>query len=257
MSEVEIPVEGAAPLPETPANEPDQKQEQQASAPADNDEPKDDQPRDDKGRFQKRVNELTRARYEAQRQNEQLARELAEIRRELARSRQTPPPDPSQDFPGYVRHLASEEARSLVEQERGQWQQHQEQQRQQSIAQQYATREADYAAEHPSYAEAAEAFVAVAGNGAPELAEVLMTSDHGPAVVEYLGTHLDEAVSILKMPPHLAAAAVARIEARVSAPKPKPATKAPAPVPTLSGAAVVKKDPEGMSYDDYKKWRAS
>lgn len=238
MSDVEIAQTGAEAAPaENTATPPEQTQEvTQESATATPDEPKDDQPRDANGRFQKRVNELTRQRYEAQREAQRVQAEMAELRQQVARLTQPPPPDPSQDFPAYVRHLASEEARSLVEAQQGQWQQQQEQQRFQTIAQQYATREAEYVASHPDYPEAVEAFVSVVGEN-PQLAEVLMTSDHGPAVAHYLGSHLDEAAQIAALPPHLAAAAVARIEARVSAPKPKPVTKAPSPVPTVSGGA--------------------
>lgn len=253
MSEVDTPVEGAATLPETPA-QPEAQVTPQEPATATPDEPTEPtQPRDENGRFQKRVNELTRQRYEAQREAQRLQAEMAELRQQVARLTQPPPPDPSQDFPAYVRHLASEEARSLVEAQQGQWQQHQEQQRFQTIAQQYATREAEYVASHPDYPEAVEAFVSVVGEN-PQLAEVLMTSDHGPAVAHYLGSHLDEAASIAAMPPHLAAAAVARIEARVT-PKPKPATSTPAPVPTLGGSAVVQKDPAKLTYAEYRKAR--
>lgn len=256
MSDVENPVEGAATLPDEQA-QPERAQEvPQESATANPDAPKDDQARDEKGRFvQKRINELTREKHEARRQAEQAARERDELRAELSRLRQPAAPDPAQDPAAYVRHLAREEAQSLVESQQSQWRQSQEQQRFQSLAQQYATREADYAASHPEYTEALEAFTSIAGDNQPELAEVLMTSDHGPAVVHYLGSHLDEAVNILAMPPYLAAAALARIEARVSAPKPKPTTNAPAPVPTLSGSAAVSKDPSKMTYAEYKKFR--
>jgi hypothetical protein len=246
MSEVENALTGAdvaAPV-ATPAA-PEQPQEpSQESAPANPDEQHDEQARDEKGRFvQKRINELTRQRYEAQRQAEQHRAEAEQLRAEVARYRQPAAPDPNQDLPGYVRHLAHEEARQLLESQQGQARQQQEQQRIQSIAQQYATREAEYAASNPGYTEALDAFVSMTGGNAPELAEVLMTSEHGPAVAHYLGDHLDEAVRILRMPPHLAAAEVARLEARVSAPKPKPVTKAPDPAPKVGGASTA---PRGL-----------
>lgn len=255
MSEVEIPVEGAETLPDTPA-QPEAQDTPQEPATATPDEPTEPTPpRDENGRFQKRVNELTRKQYEARREADQAKQERDQLRAELDRMRQPAAPDPNTDFPGYVRHLASEEARTLVERERGQWQQTQQQQRFQTLAQQYETREEAYSSRHPEYQEAADAFIAVTGQN-PELAEVLMTSEHGPAVVHYLGSHLDEAASIAQMPVHLAAAAVARIEARVSAPKPKPTTQTPAPVPTLGGSSAVQKDPAKMNYSEYKAWRA-
>lgn len=254
MSEVETPVEGAETLPETPA-QPEAQETPQEPATATPDTPAEpEQPRDEGGRFQKRVNELTRKQYEARREAEQARQERDQLRAELDRLRQPAAPDPSLDPQGYIRHLASQEARQIVEQERSQWQQSQQQQHIQSLAQQYTTREEAYSAQHPDYQEAADAFTSVAGVN-PELAEVLMTSEHGPAVVHYLGMHLDEAASITQMPVHLAAAAVARIEARVSAPKPKPTTQTPAPVPTLGGSSAVQKDPSKLSYADYRKER--
>lgn len=256
MSEVENAPTGAdaAPVPDAPANPEVVQETPQVTADADT--PKDDQPRDEKGKFvQKRINELTREKHEARRQAEQYQRELEQARQELARARQPAAPDPNEDFPAYVRHLASEEARNLVEQERTSWQQQQQQQYYQSLAEQHSARETEYANSHPDYIEAVDAFTSIAGVN-PYVAEVLMTSDHGPAVVHFLGQHLDEASRILAMPPHMAAAAIARIEARVSAPKPKPVTNAPTPAPILGGGSVVPTAiRDGMDYEEYKRLR--
>lgn len=252
MSDVETPVEGAAPLPETPAT-PAEQVTPQASAPVEP-EAQPEQPRDENGRFQKRVNELTRKTWDARREADQYRQRLEQVEAELSRYRQPQAPDPNENPVEYVRHLAREEARQLVESERSQAQQTQEQQRWQSLAQEHEAREREYAARNPGYMEAMDAFAAVVGVN-PPLAEVLMTSEHGPAVVEYLGNHLDEAARISQLPPHLAAREVTRIESRVSAPKPKPTTNAPAPVPTLGGSAIVSKDLSTMSYEDYKRER--
>lgn len=245
MSDVENALTGAEAAPaENTAIQPEQTQETpQTPANAETDEQKEEKARDEKGRFvQKRINELTREKHEARRQAEQTRQELEQLRAEMNRLRQPAAPDPQTDFPGYVRHLASEEARQLVEQERSQWQQHQQQQHYQSLAQKFQAQEDAYSAEHPDYSEAVDAFASVAGVN-PELGEVLATSDHGPAVVHYLGTHLDEAAKIAGLPVHLAAAAIARIEARVSVQKPKPVTNAPTPPPVLSGGkSAVRKD---------------
>lgn len=253
MSDVDTPVEGAETLPETPA-QPVEQDTPQEPATATEDSPNDDQPRDEHGRFaQKRINELTRQKYDARREAQQYRQRLETLEAELERMRQPPPPDPNTDFIGHVKHLAQQEARTLVESERSQWQQQQEQQRIQALAQDYTAREADFASKHPDYEEAVEAFASVVGVN-PPLAEVLLTSELGPAVVHYLGTRLDEAARIAALPPHLAAREVTRIESKV-APKPKPTTSTPAPVPTLGGSAAVAKDPQKMSYAEYKKAR--
>lgn len=254
MSDVDTPVEGAETLPETPA-QPEAQDTPQEPATATPDTPTEPTPpRDENGRFQKRVNELTRKQYEARREAEQARQEAAQLRAELERLRQPAAPDPNLDLDGYIRYHAERRAGEIVEQDRSQQRLTQQQQHIQTLAQQYATREDAYASEHPDYQDAVDALTSVAGVN-PELAEVLMTSEHGPAVVHYLGSHLDEAAGIAQMPIHLAAAAVARIEARVSAPKPKPTTQTPAPVPTLGGSSAVQKDPSKLSYADYRKER--
>jgi hypothetical protein len=134
-----------------------------------------------------------------------------------------------------------------------QWQQQQEQQRFQSLAQEYATREQDFASKTPDYQDAVDAFAAVVGNN-PPLAEVLMTAEHGPELVHYLGTHLDEAARIAQLPPHLAAREVTRIESRF-AQKAKPVSKAPDPVPTVGGGAATPKNPDQQSVDEWLVWR--
>lgn len=255
MSEVETALTGAdaAPAPEENVAQPPQ----QETAPVETDEQKDERERDEKGRFvQRRINELTRARYEAQRERDAMRQELESLRQQVEYSRQPPPPDPNDDPIAYVRHLAQEEARQFVNAERGQWQQQQEQARFQSIANEYAQREQAYAASHADYSEAVDTFVQIIGPD-PVLAEVLMTSEHGPQVAHYLGTHVDEAVKVAQMPPHLRIAHVARLEARLSAPKPKPVTAAPAPAPTVGGGSVASKDPSRMSTEEWMAWRNS
>ena len=259
MSEVDTALTGADAAPaENTANPPEQTQENTATDPATEqpDPQKDEQARDEKGRFvQKRINELTREKHEARREAERTRQELEQLRQEMARLRQPEAPDPNIDLQGYIRHQAEQTARQLVEQERGQWQQQQETQRIQSLAQEYSAREADFAATHPDYEESVEAFMSVAGVN-PPLAELLMTSDLGPAVVHYLGTHLDEAARISQLPPHMAAREVTRLETRL-AQKPKPVTKAPDPVPTVGGGTAQTKDPDRMTTDEWVAWRRS
>ncbi|MET3929572.1 putative RNase H-like nuclease (RuvC/YqgF family) [Lysobacter sp. OAE881] len=111
---------------------------QQTPAPVETDaQQQEEQARDEKGRFvQKRINELTREKYEARRQAEAFQRELEQLRAEVQQSRQ-PAPDPQQDPQAFIAHLAREEARKLIESERSVSAQQQEQARFQSLAQQH------------------------------------------------------------------------------------------------------------------------
>lgn len=252
MSEVENAVTGATAAPvseETQAVE--TQDEQQVSATAESDVQRDEQPRDEKGKFvQKRINELTKARYEAQRLAEQRERENAELRSQLQRY-SNPAPDPDIDPRAYVAHLAREEARAFIESERSQSAQQQEQQRFEQVVSGFSERANRYAAEHPDFIEAVENFDSIVGND-PALLEVIASSELGPQVAHHLGTHLDELATVASLPPHLRIAHVARLEAKLSAPKPKPVTKAPAPVPTVGGSSALPGVRDGMDYEAYK-----
>lgn len=257
MSDVEVAQTGAIAAPvETPAIPQDVAQATpQESAPAETDELQDGQPRDKDGKFapvQKRINELTRQRYEAERRAQDLERRLQELERQPSRA-----PDPEQDPNAYIEHVINERAAALAEERAQQSHQQQERQRIESLLQQSAAREVEYAKAHPDYHEAADTLRSILGVN-PAVAEVMLASDHGPAVAHYLGTHIDEAVALSQLPPHLAVAAVVRLEAKVSAPKPKPVSSAPTPVPSVGGASVA---PRGLhdelSIDDWMRERST
>lgn len=252
MSEVENALTGAdaAPAPEVPATPEATQEPQQEPATAETDA-RPEQPRDEAGRFQKRVNELTREKYEARRQAEQLQQRLQQLEQEVSQYRQTPAPDPQYDPEGYIAHIAETRAREFIERERSQLSQQQEEQRFHAMASDYGQRADAFAETHPDFAEAAANFGHIIGENYA-VAEVLFASEHGPAVVHYLGTHLDEAAKVASLPPHLATAHIARIEARVSAPKTKPVTHAPAPPPTVGGGSTLPGIRDGMDYEAYK-----
>lgn len=257
MSDVENAQTGAIAAPvEAPAVE--QEQVQTPESAAEETAQQDEQARDEKGRFvQKRINELTRRYHDEARARQSLEQELHQLREQVTRHNQPAPPDPNDDPQGYIAHLAREEARTLIDSERRAFADQQEQIRLASIAQEHASREDAYKTQFPDYDEAVEALVSVVGPNRA-LGEVLMLSEHGPAVARYLGHHLDEAASIARMPPHLAAAAVARLEAKVSSTKPKPVTAAPAPAPKLAGASVAPRGAhDGQSIEDWMRERNS
>jgi len=206
--------------------------------------------RDEKGRFvpQERLNEVTRHRREAERRAEALERELAQYRQQPAQyqpqSNDKPPAlgDYNYDQDAWAQAMtqyAITQAESRVEQR---FQQQSQRQYQQTVEQQFEERSQKYAAEHPDFENA----VADLGRNVqfhPAIVEAIGTSEHGPALVHYLAQHLDEADRISRLPPHIGAVQLGRLEAQVSTPKSKPVTNAPNPPPTLGGGkAVIRKD---------------
>ena len=264
MSEVETAVDGAQVAPVENAAE---GQQTQAQAPESTTEQvdtpeQDNKPRDEKGRFvpQERVNEITRARREAERRADALERELATLRQPAQHQPQSDEAPPSivdfnydQDrWAAAMTQYAVKQAERNVSQR---FQQNDMQRHQQQLAEQFDERSREYAAANPGF----EDRLADLGRNVqfnPYVVEVIGSSEHGPAVVDYLAQHLDEADRIARLQPHLAALHLGRIEAKVSAPKPKPVTNAPNPPPTLSGGkATVTKNPDEMTQAEWLAWR--
>ncbi len=88
------------------------------------------------------------------------------------------------------------------------------------------------------------------------MADVLMDSDRGAEVADYLASHREEAVRIQQMTPLLAARELGRLEAKIDAPKPRTQTQAPKPVPKVGGnGAKASKDPDKMTVEEWKLYR--
>ena len=92
---------------------------------------------------------------------------------------------------------------------------------------------------------------AVGPNVSTEFLETAIELKNPERVLHYLGTNLDEAERIIKSPPKKMAMELARIEATLNAPKPAPApipvSSAPAPVVPLASAA---SKPAATTLDD-------
>lgn len=108
----------------------------------------------------------------------------------------------------------------------------------------YYQRANEFAADHPDFEE-------VVGSIAYPLHDALQAAiaahPNGPQIAYHLGNNDDEAFALASIQPHLAAAAVQRLAARLSAApaapavpalNTKPITQAPAPPPTVGGRAV-------------------
>lgn len=95
----------------------------------------------------------------------------------------------------------------------------------------------------------------------PLMAEVIRESDVGPEVAYHLGKNRSECQRIAALPQHRQAAELGRIEATLSisaqkpSPAPSPRPTPPAPPQTVAGiAAGVGKTPEEMSMAEYMDW---
>ena len=84
-------------------------------------------------------------------------------------------------------------------------------------------------------------------------ADIIADSDKAAEIAHYLGRHPAEAMQILRQPAHMQAAALARLEAKLSKPVvSRKTSQAPAPVPTVNGvSSMSSKQLAEMSMDEY------
>ncbi|WP_281915985.1 hypothetical protein [Caldimonas thermodepolymerans] len=216
-----------------------------------------------------RIDELTKARYDAERE--------AQYWREQAMRQQQQPSQPAQagTEPAPAASRAETDEPTLescdfdvAEFNRRHYQWMREQERKQERAQQrqraLAERVEAFRAEHPDYDQVAlNPQVPIT----KAMAEEIIETDNPPAIAYYLGKNPQEAAQIAQMSERAMARAIGRIEAKLSAqaappppptaqPNPKTVTRAPAPVTTLSGGApAITKSPDQMTQREYEQWR--
>lgn len=193
---------------------------------------------------QERIGQLTRALREEQERNRKLAEQVAK-------------PPKEEDFPDYgdfqraqAKHAAQE---ALAEHSA-------------NTAKEYETRvqeamKADWAERVSDFKERAPDFDAVVGNPnlpiTPAMADTLLhMDDDGPALAYYLGKNPQEAARLASLSPSVAAIQMGRMAERLKAPPRRTASSAPPPVgPVTGGGGSTEKDPEKMSFAEYRKWR--
>jgi len=94
------------------------------------------------------------------------------------------------------------------------------------------------------------------GGLTPGLIEAALETGEGHKVLYELGKDRDLAYKIMKMSPVKMGVEVSKVAAKVSQPpKPAPVSKAPAPIKPVKGAANAEPDPEKMSTAEWMEWR--
>lgn len=213
---------------------------------------------------QKRIDELTRKRYDAERRADQVAADRDEWRdRAMRYEKPSPveaPPtagkslaDFAYDEAAYKAHVLSEAraeatkaTRTVLTEER----------QAQSAAErdaEFAEREAEFAKTVPDYFEVTRGNVPIT----TQMADTIKASDIGPALANYLGRNPSVAAKISRLPPLVGALELGRIAAKLSdVPKPTQVSGAPPPAPKIApGNAQVDKDPKDWTDGDFVKWR--
>lgn len=225
-------------------------------------------PRDEEGKFlspkaQKRIDELTWKAHQRERE--------AEYWRNLALQAQPQPqkePEPvSEKLPsleefGYdeakyqaaLIQYATQKAESVVEKRLSQAEQQRAEQQRMGT---FAERQREFAKSVPDFEERVLKDPTLPITAA--MRDVIVDSESGPEIAYYLATNRELADRIARLPAHMAALEMGRIEGRLSAQKvvaKKPVTQAPPPPPIIEAVEPeVSKDPDAMSMDEWIKWR--
>lgn len=201
----------------------------------------------------KRINELTREKYEAIRRAEAAERRLQEVEqakpKPQAQQADTEGRPKLEDFDydteAHAEAVADWKVRKVLAEER-------------STAARKQAEESFQSRLKNVDPDEWQAAVTAPVNYTPAMLEVIKDAEMGPQVAIYLAKHLDEADQISRMSDFHAAAALGRIEAKLSAPAsaappspPRSVTRAPAPAPTVQGTAVAKKSAADKSVGDF------
>jgi hypothetical protein len=199
--------------------------------------------RKDKG-VGKRINELTREKYEAKReadywkqQAERVAFERQTAPAQKAEAPGEPKPEQFESFEEYNRALVRHEARVLIDQERQFEYQAKAQQQEQQVQATWKEREAsareklvDYDATVYPMLE----YPAIANN--PYFAAALIGSPQGAEVLYQLGKNPQEAIRIANLDPASCAREIGKLEAKLEGQSKKTSSAPPPPKPVQGGA---------------------
>jgi hypothetical protein len=192
---------------------------------------------------QKRIDELTRLRHEAQRERDHW-RELA-MRQQAPAKQEAPQADKPKALPkledfnydeaayqaALITHATQEASRKVREELRAEEAERQKAER----AKSWKTRENEFKAKNPDYED-----VVYTAPISDAMADLIMESEIGAELAYYLGKNTDEASRIAQLDPVKAARELGRIEAKLEkppaapvAPRPPPVSKAPPPPPRI------------------------
>ena len=210
-----------------------------------------------KGGFQKRIDELTRKRYELENQNQALQEQLQAYTGRLAQNEHNEArPTLEQynyDEQAYSQAMQAWMTEGLQKQQQAAQmaQQQLEMQAQQLQRQQMLEQRMQQAVEkYPDFVEA------INSPGLPQFSQVNPYAYEAIVNSEMMAMHLarspDEAHKLAGMSPIDAVKQVARLEAMLSRPQPNPKPQPPA---TVAGRNDVGADPANMTPEEYRDWR--
>lgn len=206
---------------------------------------------------QRRIDKITKARYEAEARAKMLEERVAAMEaRQAPKDAGMPTIEQFDNFDAYVSakaaYIAKQQIEStLTERERRQSAEREATERRKTV-ESWNKRVEKATAEMPDFEEV------ISSSEVPmtePMQQAIMESDAGPKLAYYLANNPDEAREIARMSPIGAIRTLGRIEERLSKPVEKKPTNTPAPLTPLGSSAKVSKDPAEMSQKEFEAWR--
>lgn len=206
----------------------------------------------------RRIDELTRRRYDAERERDHW-RDMA-LRAPSPKVETVEEASPSKsladfgyDEAKYQQYWREETRKEAAQAAREELQKTQNGSYTAEREAEFADRESDFAKDLPDYMEVTRA---------PHLpitesmAETIKDSENGPAISYHLGKNPRLAAQISRLPPLQQAREIGRIEATLKKPTTSKVSTAPAPAPKIAASdSKVEKDPAEMNKTEFANWR--
>lgn len=208
------PAEGAQPA-ATPAAPAVAEPAESAPEPAKEEPPK-------QAWWQKRIDEITRARHDAERETQRLKQEIEHYRQRQADPNAQQPPGQA---PANLTDAQIEERANAIAAQR---------EYQRGVARTIDAGNTKYG--EPAFNAACNTLASLGANEQPAFMQAVSDLDNGADVLQHLGTHPEVAARLMAMPPVRMAMELARLEGKITAPPPaKPLSRAPAPIAPIEG----------------------
>ena len=199
---------------------------------------------------EKRFGELTRKRYEAEREA-RYWREQAESKDQpVAQESAKPKLDDYEDHESYYEDLAAYKANEIIARDHAATQERAE-------ADKAKARQTSFSDKLDAKEDKPDDFYDVVYSNIPindGMAEFITDSELGPDIAYYLGSNPHEAERIASLSPVMAGRELTRIEADLVSPENTP-TATPAPIKPSGNKAQVTKDPSQMTDNEFGEWR--
>lgn len=214
-------------------------------------------PKKSKG-VQKRLDEITRLRYEAERRAEQERQERIYWQQKAMGEQKPAAPvnKPTVDqfvtYEDYLEALSDWKVEQRLVAERQESERRAKEQETYQKQTTYQERVNKALEKYEDYAE-----VAHGNHWSPSepMTEAILESEMGPDIAYYLGSNPEEAIRISRLSPSAQNRELGKLELKLSTPvAPKP-TKAPPPIEPSGSKAKAQKDPSEMTDREFAEWR--